>query len=90
LITTGVLAQSPAQFSSLWALREGITEAVSKEGKAYKYDISVPTVAFKDVVDETREQLIAKGLYPSGGVTKVMGYGHMGDGGSWLTPFYRD
>ncbi|KAG6878430.1 hypothetical protein C0993_007031 [Termitomyces sp. T159_Od127] len=29
LITNGVMSQSPAQFSSLWALREGVTEASS-------------------------------------------------------------
>lgn len=80
LITTGVLAQSPAQFASLWAIREGIAEAISKEGKAYKYDISVPSIAFKDVVDETRERLRGKGLYPAGGVKEVLGFGHIGDG----------
>lgn len=80
LITTGVLAQSPAQFASLWSLREGITEAISKEGKAYKYDISVPAASFKDVVDETRERLRENGLYPCGAVKAVIGYGHIGDG----------
>ncbi|KAI5121323.1 hypothetical protein M0805_003790 [Coniferiporia weirii] len=80
LITTGVLSQSPAQFSSLWALREGITEAVSKEGKAYKYDISIPLSSFKDVVDTTRDHLQTKGLIRAGAVRHVIGYGHVGDG----------
>ncbi|TDL28415.1 FAD-binding domain-containing protein [Rickenella mellea] len=80
LITTGVLSQSPAQFSSLWALREGVTEAVSKEGKAYKYDISIPLSAFKDVVDATREHLRKKGLMRDDAVKHVIGYGHVGDG----------
>ncbi|KAF7969224.1 hypothetical protein HWV62_27935 [Athelia sp. TMB] len=80
LINTGVLSQNPAQFSSLWALREGVTEAVSKEGKAYKYDISVPLATFKDVVDQTREQIRSKGLLNEDAVTHVMGYGHVGDG----------
>ncbi|EDR15051.1 uncharacterized protein LACBIDRAFT_175753 [Laccaria bicolor S238N-H82] len=80
LVNTGVLAQSPAQFSSLWALREGVTEAVSKEGKAYKYDISVPLSSFKDVVDGTREHLRAKGLLHDKAVKHVLGYGHVGDG----------
>ena len=30
LVTTGVLAQSPTRFESLWAIREGIPEAVGK------------------------------------------------------------
>jgi FAD/FMN-containing dehydrogenase len=82
LINTGVLSQSPAQFSSLWALREGITEAVSKEGKAYKYDISVPLSTFKEVVDATRHHLESRGLMTEGAVRFVIGYGHVGDGKS--------
>ncbi|KAJ7492809.1 FAD-binding domain-containing protein [Mycena latifolia] len=80
LINTGVLSQNPAQFSSLWALREGITEAVSKEGKAYKYDISIPLASFKHVVDTTREHLRSKGLLGDHAVKHVIGYGHVGDG----------
>jgi len=80
LVNTGVLSQSPAQFSSLWALREGVPEAVSKEGKAYKYDISVPLSSFKEVVDNTREHLWSKGLLHDKAVKYVIGYGHVGDG----------
>ncbi|KAH9064059.1 FAD-binding domain-containing protein [Lactarius vividus] len=80
LINTGVLSQSPTQFASLWRLREGVTEAVSKEGKAYKYDISIPLAAFKDVVDATKEQLRKKGLLHENAVKHVLGYGHVGDG----------
>jgi FAD/FMN-containing dehydrogenase len=81
LINTGVLSQSPAQFASLWALREGIPEAASKEGKTYKYDISVPVVAFKDVVEKTRHRLESKGLIGDKAVKCLIGYGHVGDGG---------
>lgn len=80
LINTGVLSQNPAQFSSLWALREGVPEAVSKEGKAYKYDISVPLSTFKEIVDITREHLRSKGLLNEKAVKHVIGYGHVGDG----------
>jgi len=86
-VNTGVLAQSPAQFSSLWALREGVPEAVSKEGKAYKYDISVPLSSFKDIVDGTREHLRTKGLLHDKAVKHVLGYGHVGDG-SFLYPLF--
>ena len=82
LINTGVLSQSPAQFSQLWAIREGITEAVGKEGKAYKYDISIPLGSFKEVVDITREHLRSKGLLRDDAVKHVIGYGHVGDGES--------
>jgi FAD/FMN-containing dehydrogenase len=80
LINTGVLSQSPAQFASLWALREGVPEAVSKEGKAYKYDISIPLTSFKSFVDNTREHLRSKGLLHDDAVKAVVGYGHVGDG----------
>ncbi|EJD04189.1 FAD-binding domain-containing protein [Fomitiporia mediterranea MF3/22] len=80
LINTGVLSQSPSQFASIWGLREGITEAISKEGKAYKYDISIPLGAFQEVVDKTRDQLQKKGLIRKGAVRDVVGFGHVGDG----------
>jgi len=80
LIITGVVSQSPAQFASLWGIREGITESISKEGKPYKYDISIPLHAFKDVVDATRERIRSKGLLRDDAVKYVMGFGHIGDG----------
>jgi len=86
LINTGVLSQNPAQFSSLWALREGIPEAVSKEGKLYKYDISIPSSTFQDFVDLIRERLRSKGLLGDHAVKHVVGYGHIGDGRP--TPFF--
>ena len=55
-------------------------EAVSKEGKTYKYDISVPIASFKEVVDVTKEQLRRKGLLHEDAVRHVIGYGHVGDG----------
>jgi len=85
LVQTGVLAQSWDQFVQLWGLREGIPEAVSKEGKVYKYDISIPISTFKEFVDKVRERLIGKGLYKTpGGVRECIGYGHVGDGESFL------
>ncbi|PVF94954.1 putative DLD2-D-lactate dehydrogenase [Serendipita vermifera] len=81
LVLTGVLAQSQEHFSQLWALRESIPEAISKEGKAYKYDISVPISKFEEVVRVVRERLQERGLYKTaGGVREVVGYGHIGDG----------
>lgn len=80
LIYTGTLSQSPTQFASLWALREGLTECVQKEGKPYKYDVSVPLADFQNVVDAVREHLISRGLYGDHAISRVMGYGHVGDG----------
>ncbi|KAH7915389.1 hypothetical protein BJ138DRAFT_1077596 [Hygrophoropsis aurantiaca] len=80
LINTGVLSQSPSQFASIWAFREGLTECCQKEGKPYKYDVSVPLADFQKVVDAIRERMISKGLYGDHAISKVMGYGHVGDG----------
>lgn len=79
------MSQNMDDFQQLWALRESIPEAVSKHGKAYKYDISVPVSIFEDVVHKTKAQLKAKGLYRTpGGVREVVGYGHIGDGQIFL------
>jgi FAD/FMN-containing dehydrogenase len=80
LVTSGVLAQSPAQFESLWAIREGIPEAIGKSGKAYKYDVSIPASKFKEFVDKTKEHLRSKGLLHENAIKGVVGYGHFGDG----------
>lgn len=80
LVTSGVLAQSPTQFESLWAIREGIPEAVGKEGKAYKYDVSIPVSKFKEFIDKTKEHIRSKGLLHENAVKDVVGYGHFGDG----------
>jgi len=83
-IIDGVLAQDTTQFSSIWELREGITEAAGKTGKVYKYDVSLPVSAMYDVVLATRERLQEKGLYKGegggGSVKSVIGFGHFGDG----------
>ena len=85
LVTTGVLAQSPTQFDSLWAIREGIPEAIGKAGKAYKYDVSIPVPKFKEIVDKTKEHLRSRGLLHDGAVKGVVGYGHFGDGAEILS-----
>lgn len=83
LINSGILSQSQDQFASLWGFRELIPEAASKEGRVYKYDVSVPVERFKEVTDKIRERLKGAGLLKEGGggkVTDVLGYGHFGDG----------
>jgi len=80
LVISGVLAQSPAQFESLWAIREGIPEAVGKAGKAYKYDVSIPVSKFKEIVDKTRDHFRSKGLLHENAIKEVVSFGHFGDG----------
>lgn len=79
----GVLAQDATQTASLWALREGITEACSKTGVAYKYDLSTAPSVMYQLVEEMRDRLANEGLLKddmSGEVKTVVGFGHMGDG----------
>ena len=85
LVTSGVLAQSPAQFESLWAIREGIPEAIGKAGKVYKYDVSIPVSKFKEFADKTREHLQSKGLLHNNAVRDIVSYGHFGDGAETLS-----
>lgn len=86
LVTSGVLAQSPAQFDSLWAIREGIPEAVGKTGKAYKYDVSIPVSKFKEIVDKMKEHLRSKGMLHENAIKEVVSFGHFGDGAATFHP----
>jgi len=80
LILNGILSQSPSQFASLWAVREGLTEAIGKEGKAYKYDFSLPLATFDDVLNTVRKRCEDTGLVKDGFIRGVIGFGHVGDG----------
>jgi FAD/FMN-containing dehydrogenase len=41
----------------VWRIREGISEALSKAGAVYKYDISLPLPQLYDLVEDTRARL---------------------------------
>ena len=76
IICDGVLAESETQVTSLWAIREGVTEGLAHAGGGvYKYDLSVSLDHLYDLVEETRNHL--KGI---DGVLDVVGFGHIGDG----------
>jgi len=82
IVSDGVLAQDETQVRSLWAWREGITEAIGHFGGTYKYDLSIPIQELYQLVEETRERLTSKGLIgddDSHPAIDVVGYGHMGD-----------
>lgn len=79
-VSDGVLADNETQLQSLWALREGVAEAAGKAGKVYKYDLSIPVKEMYDVIEAVRERFREKGMFDSGLIKDVVGYGHMGDG----------
>lgn len=72
LVQDGTLAQDRTQMKALWKLREGIAEALMKNGVVYKYDISLPTDKMYDFVEDMQRRLGQRAL--------VVGYGHLGDG----------
>merc|ERR1712038_1480680 len=84
-VSDGTVAAAPGKQKELWQLRERIAEALLKDGYCYKYDISLPLSVFYESVTVMRERLEGKGA------TRVVGYGHVGDGNMHLnitTPQY--
>jgi hypothetical protein len=71
VVLDGVLAQDATQTASLWALREGITEACSKMGVAYKYDLSTAPTVMYTLVEDMRKKLSAEGLLKEDGTGDV-------------------
>jgi FAD/FMN-containing dehydrogenase len=83
IVSDGVVAQDETQVQSLWACREGISEASQHFGGVYKYDLSIPLPELYDLVSDCRERMQKEGLMDehddSKPVMDVVGYGHMGD-----------
>ncbi|XP_052542167.1 D-2-hydroxyglutarate dehydrogenase, mitochondrial [Tympanuchus pallidicinctus] len=73
LVTDGTVAVDDKKIKALWSLRERITEALSRDGCVYKYDISLPVGKLYDLVTDMRARL-------GHSAKNVVGYGHLGDG----------
>jgi FAD/FMN-containing dehydrogenase len=75
LIDDCVVAMNEAQSVSMWRLREGISMAQVKAGKAVKHDIALPISSLATFVKEA-DQLVKKGFpeFP------IINFGHIGDG----------
>lgn len=92
VVSDGVVSQDESQLKTLWRWREGISEASTKEGGVYKYDVSLPLPVLYDLVNDTRERLLKAGLlgetdeFP---VLDSIGYGHIGDGNLHLNVCVR-
>jgi len=69
----GVMCDSETQKEQVWQIREGISMAASNYGMAFKFDISLDSKDFSNIIDITNERV---GQY--GG--RVLGHGHIGDG----------
>ena len=72
-VADGTIAQDETQTAAIWSIREGVTEALSKTGAVYKYDVSIPLDQLYHLVEEMRLRLEPLGA-------QVTGFGHLGDG----------
>lgn len=75
IATDGVLASSEAEMHTLWEMRLRIGKGLWADGCLYTFDISVPLKMYYDVVPELARHLSDNGRP----VTRVCGFGHMGD-----------
>ncbi|XUM19539.1 FAD-binding oxidoreductase [Bradyrhizobium oligotrophicum S58] len=75
LASDAVVAQDGTQAKAFWRVRESVSEALVREGKALKHDISVPVAEIADFVAVMDEVVGAAlpGIRP-------MVFGHLGDG----------
>jgi FAD/FMN-containing dehydrogenase len=75
LILDAALAKSLAQFESMWALRENISEAQAREGPNIKHDVSVPISRIAEFIAVTDAEMAR--AYSG---VRMMTFGHLGDG----------
>ncbi len=75
IASDAAVSASEAQFASLWALREGASDAQATEGPTIKHDIALPVAAAADFI-AAAEPAIAR-HFP--GLRPVV-WGHLGDG----------
>jgi len=75
LVQDAVIAESEAQADSLWAIRDGIPEAQTREGASIKHDISVPVSRVPELLETAGARVEA--ALPG---VRVCAFGHIGDG----------
>ncbi len=74
LVTDGVIAQSEAQRTAFWAVRESIPEANRRIGAVSSHDISLPLGEVPGFIDEAGPALGRLGAW------RIDCFGHVGDG----------
>lgn len=75
LLPDAAIAQDGTQARAFWRIREGVSEALVREGKAAKHDVSMPVSAMADFVAaaDAAVRAVAPGIRP-------IVFGHLGDG----------
>ncbi len=80
LIQDAVIAQSDAQATDLWSLRENVSAAEKKIARGVHHDISAPAGAVPDLIRRAMEA--ASKLAPG---ARFVAFGHAGDGNIHFT-----
>lgn len=75
LLTDAAVSSTLAQFESLWAIRENISEAQGAEGPTIKHDIALPISKIPAFIAST-DAAIAE-AFPQ---VRLVTFGHLGDG----------
>lgn len=75
IVIDAAIAQDLAQARAFWHLREGISEALVREGRAAKHDISVPVARMTEFLAAADAAVAAT----APGVRLIL-FGHLGDG----------
>ncbi len=75
LVADGTIAESQAQATALWRIREGMVEAQKHVGGCIKHDVSVPVSKVADFIIEASGAVAAhdRGI-------RTIPFGHVGDG----------
>lgn len=75
LVLDAAIAQDGTQARAFWRIREGVSEALVREGKAAKHDVSMPVSAMAEfvAVADAAVRRVAPGVRP-------IVFGHLGDG----------
>ena len=81
LVRDAVIAESTAQASALWKLRDSLSEAEKLEGVSIKHDISVPISKIAGFIAEADAALaqVVPGF-------RSIAFGHLGDGNVHYNP----
>lgn len=75
VVTDATVAESGAQRTAFWALREHLTESQKREGAGVKNDVSVPIAAVPALLARTAAMLATR--HPG---ARMVAFGHVGDG----------
>ncbi len=73
--TDAAIAESEAQRSAFWSIRENISEAQKREGASIKHDVSVPVAAIPAFLERATKDVLT--IVPG---ARPVSFGHLGDG----------